>query len=76
MPKKESLYETVIVTANDNLVHMFLENKIKFIDISKILLKFINRNEFKKFKRIHPKNIAEIEKLSDYVSFKIRSLSV
>ena len=76
LPKKESLYETVIVTANDNLVNMFLENRIKFTDISKILLKFINSNEFKKYKRIHPKNIAEIEKLSDYVSFKIKSLSV
>ena len=39
LPRNESLFETVIVSANDQLVKMFLNNKIKFTDISKILLK-------------------------------------
>jgi 1-deoxy-D-xylulose-5-phosphate reductoisomerase len=38
LPEKNSLYETVIVAANDKLVDMFLKNKIKFLDISRILL--------------------------------------
>ena len=76
LPHKESLYETVIVAANDKLVDMFLNNKIKFSDISKNLLKIINTNEFKKFKSVTPKNIDQIEQLNKYVSLKINSLSI
>ena len=76
LPKNDSLFETVVITANDKLVHLFLEDKIKFLDISKYLLKIIKIKEFTKFKRIKPKNIAQIEQLSNYVSFKISSLSV
>ena len=76
LPHKHSLYETVIVAANDKLVHMFLNNEIKFLDISKILLKIIDTKEFEKYKRITPKNIAQIEQLSNYVSLKISSLRI
>ena len=76
LPNNHSLYETVIVAANDKLVHMFLNNKIKFLDISKFLLKIIDTQEFKKYKRITPRNIAQIEQLSNYVSLKISSLRI
>ena len=76
LPSNSSLYETVIVAANDKLVEMFLNNEIKFIDISRILLKIINIKEFKKYKKINPKNIAQIEQLNNYVSLKINSLSI
>jgi 1-deoxy-D-xylulose-5-phosphate reductoisomerase len=76
LPKDHSLFETIIVTANDNLVKMFLDKKIKFLDISKFLLKIINNNEFKKYKRIKPTNITQIRLLSNYVSLKVNSLSI
>ena len=76
LPSKDSLYETVIVTINDKLVNKFLRNEISFIEISKILLKVINFKEFKKYKSIKPRNVAQIEQLQDYVSLKIDSLSV
>ena len=76
LPKQNSLYETIIVAANDKLVDMFLNRKIKFLDISRILLKVINIDEFKKYKRIKPKNIAQIEQLNNYVSLKINSLRI
>ena len=76
LPKQSSLYETIIVAANDKLVDMFLNRKIKFLDISRILLKIINIDEFKKYKRIKPKNIAQIEQLNNYVSLKINSLRI
>ena len=76
LPKQSSLYETIIVAANDKLVDMFLNRKIKFLDISRILLKVINIDEFKKYKRIKPKNIAQIEQLNNYVSLKINSLRI
>jgi|TARA_B110000037_G_scaffold140449_1_gene158830 1-deoxy-D-xylulose-5-phosphate reductoisomerase len=72
----DSLFETVIVSANDNLVNRFLNNEIKFTDISRILLEITNLNEFKKFKKIKPKNIEEVSKLANYVSLKVNTMSI
>ena len=72
----DSLFETVIVSANDNLVNRFLNNEIKFTDISRTLLKITNLNEFKKFKKIKPKNIEEVSKLANYVSLKVNTMSI
>ena len=55
LPSKPSLYETVVVSANDELVRLFLNNKIKFIDIHKKLLKFINIAEFIMYKKKNSK---------------------
>ena len=71
-----SLFETVIVSANDILVNKFLKNEINFNDISKSLFKIINLNEFKKFKNITPKNVDEVVKLANYVSLKTKNISV
>jgi 1-deoxy-D-xylulose-5-phosphate reductoisomerase len=76
LSNEDSLFETIIVSANDKLVKLFLNNKIKFTDISNTLLKICNIAEFNKFKSIKPKNIEEIQNLSDYVSLKIDSMSV
>jgi 1-deoxy-D-xylulose-5-phosphate reductoisomerase len=73
---KDSLFETVIVSANDILVNRFLKNEIKFTDISKVLLKITNLNEFKKFKKFEPKNVEEVTKLANYVSLKIKTMRV
>ena len=71
-----SLFETVIVSANDTLVNKFLKNEIKFNDISKFLFKIMNLNEFRKFKNIAPKNVDEVVKLANYVSLKMKNISV
>ncbi len=76
MPNNDSLFETVIVSANDKLVDLFLKKKITFNQISIFLLKIIEMNEFKKFKKIKLKNIDQIVKLNDYVSLKVKSLCV
>ena len=74
--KKISLYETVIVSANDLLVQFFLEGKIKFLDIEKSLKKVIKLREFNKYKHIAPTSVSQIIKLSKYVRLKTQSLSV
>ena len=74
MPSNDSLFETVIVSANDKLVDLFLKKKITFNQISIFLLKIIEMNEFKKFKKIRVKNIDQIIKLSNYVSLKTGNL--
>jgi 1-deoxy-D-xylulose-5-phosphate reductoisomerase len=76
LPKKTSLFETIIVSANDALVDSFLNKKIKFIEINKKLIKFINLKEFIKYKSISPDNIDQIIELNNYVRFKIKSKSI
>jgi 1-deoxy-D-xylulose-5-phosphate reductoisomerase len=76
MHEMDTLFETIIVSANDKLVNLFLNNKINFIDISNILLKICSLPEFSRLKLIKPKNIHEINNLADYVSLKIDSMGV
>ena len=76
LSNKDSLFETIIVAANDQLVKMFLNKKIKFLDISTILLKVIQNKKFLKYRGIIPRNVKEIIQLSDYVSLKIKSLDI
>ena len=76
MPNNDSLFETVIVSANDRLVELFLNKKISFNEISKFLLKLIEIPQFKKYKNIKPKNIDQIVKLSNYVSLKVNDLVI
>ncbi len=72
IPNKISLFETVIVTANDKLVESYLQGKIKFNEIHIRLLKFLDNKEFKKYKRIKPKKIENIINLSKYVRLKMK----
>ena len=67
LPKKDSLFETIIVSANDNLVKMFLNNEIHFLDISKTLLRILKNKEFLRFKQIIPKNVDETEEKRDLI---------
>jgi 1-deoxy-D-xylulose-5-phosphate reductoisomerase len=76
MNNTDSLFETIIVSANDKLVNHFLCGKIRFNEISNILLKIINMPQFTKFKSKKPKNVGEINNLADYVSLKIDTMSV
>ena len=76
LPDKSSLFETIIVSANDTLVNLFLSKKIKFTDIQKKLFKIINYKEFSKYKKISPKNVKDILYLNDYVRLKINEKSV
>ena len=76
LPSKNTLYETVVVAANDVLVDLFLRKKIRYTDISFLLLKIINLKEFKQFKKIFPSRIEDIVKLSNYVRLKIKTISV
>ena len=71
---KSSLYETLIVSTNDKLVNLFLNNQINFLDIQKYLLIILNNKKFKKLKKIEPKTVSEIINLDKYLHTKIREL--
>ena len=76
IPKNISLFETVLVSANDSLVELFLKKKIAYLDICKILNIITSQKEFIKLKLIKPSSLGQIGKLREYVALKTKSLSV
>jgi 1-deoxy-D-xylulose-5-phosphate reductoisomerase len=75
LPEKSSLYETILVSINDKLVELYLDNKIKFTDISKKMHNILNLKELKKYKMIKPKKIMEIINLSKKVKNKVELIA-
>ena len=76
IPNKHTLFETVIVSANDELVNLFLKKKISYSYFQQKLLSLINLKEFKAYKNKKPTNIKEILRLNNYVRLKIRELCI
>ena len=61
------------MSANDELVRMYLNGAISYSEISKKLLNFIKNKDFIKLKKKTPKNISEIINLDNYVRLKLNS---
>ncbi len=76
IPKEDTLFETVLVSANDELVNQFLKNEISYEDIYLKLKKIINNKLFVKFRLKKVNNLRQIEKLNEFVRLKTKSLSV
>ncbi len=76
LPKYPSMYETVLITINDYLVHKFLAKEINFQKLIKSINKISNLKEFQKYKKIKPKNVDDIYRLREYVSSKMNSFSI
>ncbi len=72
LPLNISLFETVLVTINDNLVDFFLKKKIRYKDISEIIVKFVNNKAFLKYKSIKPKKIQDIISVKNHVSYEVK----
>ena len=71
-----TLYDTALVSINDELVNLFLNKKISFEDIFKNLLFMLNLKSIKKLKKIVPKNYKEISEINDSVRLKTLNLSI
>ena len=76
LPRYPSLFETVLISINDYLVYKFLDRKINFHDLTKLINKISNLKEFQKFKKIKPRNIKQIYNLRDYVYLKLNTLGI
>ena len=76
LPKSPSLFETVLITVNDFLVYKFLDRKINFHQLIKLINKISNLKEFQKFKKIKPRNVKQIYNLRDYVHLKLNTLGI
>ncbi len=76
IPNQNTLFETVVVSANDELVNLFLNNKISYSELHKKLLSVINLRNFKAYKKKKPLNISQINTLNNSVRLKIRELCI
>ena len=76
LPDKNSLYETALVTINDYFVKKFLDKKIDFFNLIKMIHKYTNSNEINKLKKVKVKNISQIFKVRKYVSYKLDKIGI
>jgi len=76
LPEFNSLYETALITINDFFVYKFLEKKITFFLLISYIYKFSKLPDFYKFTKIPVKNISDINKTRNYVSSKLRTISI
>ena len=76
LKNNDSLYETILVTINDYFVLKYLNDEIKYNEMTSKIYKYANYPEFLKYRTIFPKNVNEIYNLRDYVSLKLTTLSV
>ena len=74
LQNKETLLETIIVLANDELVNLFLLKKLNFTDIMFFLQKLINMKEFVNLSKKKPGNINSIILLNTLVRKKINEI--
>ena len=76
LPKYNSLFETALISINDYFVQKFLNKKIDYKNLVKLINKYSNDKNFTKFRKIPVKNVKEIYKIRDYVSFKLNTLGI
>ena len=74
LQNKETLLETIIVLANDELVNLFLLKMLNFTDIMFFLQKLINMKEFVNLSKKKPGNINSIILLNTLVRKKINEI--
>ena len=74
LKNKETLLETIIVLANDELVNLFLLKKLYFTDINNCLQKLINMKKIINLSEKKPGNIDSIITLKELVRSKINNI--
>ena len=74
LQNKESLLETIIVLANDELVNLFLLKKLSFTDINNCLQKLINMQKIINLSKSKPGNINSTIILKELIRKKISKI--
>ena len=73
---KNTLFETILISANDELVHNYLSGNINYSSINRLLFKIIRFKSFKKYFTKIPKDLYEIIDLSNQVRLKTKKLCI
>ncbi|WP_440651321.1 1-deoxy-D-xylulose-5-phosphate reductoisomerase [Candidatus Pelagibacter sp. HIMB1495] len=67
IPKKDSLFETVLVSVNDYFVGLFLNKKISYLELIQNIFKSVNKRQFVKYKFLEADKITDIFNLNKEV---------
>ena len=69
-------FEIILVSINDGLVRKYLENKISYISLHKIMINLLKKPYFKKYYYQKPKNINDIkdmvQKVNEFLKIYIK----
>ena len=71
-----TLFETVLISANDELVNLYIKNKIKFLEINKNLNKILKYKKYSNLIKKKPKKVSDIINLSEEVRLKTKNLCI
>ena len=69
---KNTYFEIILVSINDALVKNYLNNKISYISIHKLMLKLLKNPYFIKYYSKYPKNINDIKFMVEEVNRYIK----
>ena len=64
---RNTYFEVILVSLNDEIVKRYLENKISYISIHKLMIKLIKKPYFSKYYKLKPNNIDEIKNMVNIV---------
>ena len=67
LPNNDTLFETVLISANDELVNMFLNKEIKYPELLNYLLRIINFKKFRKYCNVKPSSINQIYATRNFI---------
>tara|TARA_B100001250_G_C19802198_1_gene791618 strand:+ start:1061 stop:2233 length:1173 start_codon:yes stop_codon:yes gene_type:complete len=68
MPIKNTYFETILISVNDELVKKYLNKEINYISIQTILLKLIKDPYFTKYYKSTPRNLDDIKSMVNKVT--------
>ena len=64
---KNTYFEIILVSLNDSLVNLYLQNSISYFSVHKFLMKLLKKPYFTKYYNKDPKNINDIKNMVDKV---------
>ena len=70
------LAPTIVNASNEVLVGLFLQKKIKFLDIVRIISKIFRDKDFKKYARRKPETIKDIQIADNWARLKTLAMCV
>ena len=68
-----TFFEIILVSLNDELVKRYLENRISYISLHKLLIKLLKKPYFSKYYKSSPNNINEIKNMVSFVKSYLKS---
>ncbi len=76
IPKKNSYFETILITINDYLVNKYLKGEINYHSLNSTLIKLIKKPYFTRYYKFAPKNITNIKFMIKRVTTYLNKIKI